>query len=96
MLDDLTFGEQSLANFMSEISERCYSAGWMEDLEYVLWDAVINGEKPYGHGKVTNQDIQILKLLSDYCKGWIYFDEQKEETVIDFKSWGQKYDSHIS
>ena len=33
-----------LRDYMSELSERAYCAGWMEGIEYALWNAVLRGD----------------------------------------------------
>jgi hypothetical protein len=32
-----------LAQYMSDLSEDAWHAGWMDGIEFALWDAVING-----------------------------------------------------
>jgi len=96
MLKDLDNLQLALADFMSEISERCYYAGWMSDLEYSLWDALVNGERKYGQDIITKDDIQTLKDLSQRCNCWIYFDDTNEETAIDLDIWKEKFKNYIS
>lgn len=54
-----------LRRLMSEISEEYWCAGWLIDLERVLWDAVT--------GKRVNicspEEIEQLKYLSEKCGG---------------------------
>ena len=91
MIYDLTPDQIQLENLMSDISEKCYSAGWETNLEFVLWDAVINGERKYGHDIITIDDIDLLKKLSTACSSWIHFDDQTEETAIDLDKWRQMF-----
>ena len=91
MIDALTSEQKLLAEVMRGISERCYCAGWMEHLEYILWDALINGQKKYGQDVITRNDIEQLKRLSEKCNCWIYFDDVSEETAIDLELWRQKF-----
>ena len=42
MLRVLTADQRQLANFMSNLSEQAYCAGWIEGLEYALWEAPLN------------------------------------------------------
>jgi len=87
MIYDLDPDQSQLANLMIDISERCYSAGWMADLEYILWYAVINGQRKYGHGIIPQDDIDELQKLSKACYAWIYFDDENEETAINLDIW---------
>ena len=65
MRKDLTNNQVQLTDLMSDISERCYYSGWMHNLEYVLWDAVLHGERNYGHGIISKEDIEALLSLSE-------------------------------
>ena len=96
MLWDLTPEQRKLETFMSDISEKCYCAGWISGLEYTLWYAVENGPLEYGHGIVTPEEIEQLKKLSQACSCWIFMDDDKEETAIELLLWKQKYDEFIS
>ena len=95
MLNALTSGQRQLADFMSDISEKCYYAGWLENLEYVLWDAIINGQRKFGHGIISQQDIDKLEQLSKDCNCWIYYNDITEETAIDLLLWRQKFDNDV-
>lgn len=81
MIDDLTLKQQKLAKIMGDIFEECYSAGWYRGLDCVLWHTVINGERKFVQGIVTQKEIIKLKLASEVCNAWIYFDDQFEETA---------------
>lgn len=96
MIDDLTLKQQKLAKIMGDISEECYSAGWYRGLECVQWHAVINGERKFGQGIVTQKEIIKLKLASEVCNAWIYFDEQFKETAIDLDVWKKKFTDFAS
>lgn len=96
MLNDLTKEQRKLADFMSHLSEKCYSAGWMEGLEYVLWDALSTGQRKYGQSIISKQEIDQLVELSKDCNCWIYYDDTKEESAIDLTSWTQKFNQAVS
>lgn len=85
-----------LAYTMSNISERCYYAMWMENLEYILWHSVIEGPRRYGHDEITLDDITALKMLSERCGEWIFFDDAGGETPIPLGLWQEKYAQHIN
>ena len=91
MINDLTQDERQLAEFMSELSEKCYSAGWMMDLEYVLWDAVMTGPRNYGHGTITKDDISKLIQVSGKINSWICFDDEQDEISIPMDKWKEKF-----
>lgn len=83
MRKDLTNQQLLLADYMSNISERCYYAGWMQGLEYVLWDAVLYGQREYGQDTISPKDVEILRDLSETARAWIIFDDTTEETAVD-------------
>ena len=95
MRKDLTTQQSLLADYMSAISERCYYAGWVRDLEYVLWDAVLHGQRKYGHDTISPKDIETLSDLSKASSAWIIFDDNTEETAIGLHDWKEKFQRDI-
>ena len=87
MLADLDASQLALAETMSEISEATWHAGWMEGLEYALWQAIESGPCLYGHGKLTQPLLDELKRLAAACGGWIVFDDEREETFVPMAQW---------
>ena len=86
--------EKELATYMSDLSEQSYCAGWMDGLEYSLWDAVIHGRRKYGLMEITDEHIAKLKELSGACGGWIIFDDEKGETFVPLDEWLGIYESN--
>jgi hypothetical protein len=74
-----------LKNYMGELSERAYCAGWMDGLEYALWKAVLEGRLKYGQMQITRAHTEKLKQLSDPCGGWIVWDDESEETYVSLE-----------
>ncbi len=95
MIEELKGKTRELADYMSELSEEAYTAAWMEGLEYALWYAVENGPRTYGRLEINEQHIATLKSLSGSIGGWIYFDEETEETSISSENWKNKYSQNI-
>jgi hypothetical protein len=91
MLKQLSDDQRNLADFMSELSEHAYCAGWMKGLEYSLWTSLSFNKYSYGHYKLNKLEIAKLKELSHKCKGWIYFDQKNEESYIPLKQWVKMY-----
>ena len=96
MIEDLTTDQKILANFMSDISERCYSAGWIANLEYVLWDTLTSGPRRYGQDSITQNDITELKTYSDNAKSWIFFDDNIDQLGLSISEWTMKFKSTIA
>ena len=91
MIEDLTDPQKELAEYMSELSEDAYFAGWMEGLEYALWKAVVEEPFEYGFLQITEQHIDKLRELSTTCGGWIIFDDESAETFVPFEGWKKIY-----
>ena len=89
MLRDLSSSQRELAEYMSSLSELIYSAGWIEGLEYVLWQAVSEGHLARGSLSLTREQIGRLQELSSRCGGWIRFDSEREEAFVPFTEWKQ-------
>lgn len=91
MLKELNESQKKLAEYMSEISERCWNSGWVSNLEFILYKTIKKGPTDYGHDSIYIDDIKILVVLLSIIDGWIYFDESTEETYISIKDWEIKY-----
>lgn len=91
MLSDLTPEQRALADYMSELSEDAYCAGWMNGLEHALWLAVTAGPVPYGLLDLSPEQVERLRHLSTACGGWIRYDEQTEETFVALNDWIARY-----
>ena len=91
MLADLSPEQRQLAEFMSELSEEAYYAGWMVGLEWALWDALKDGHSEWGRLDLTGQQRTRLRQLSDACGGWIVYDQLAGETWVPMAEWQQRF-----
>jgi hypothetical protein len=82
-----------LAEYMSELSERAYYAGWMVDLEFRLWQAVVDGPRKYGRLLITDEHIGELRRLSEAARGWIVFDDKHGEIFLPMKQWKDRFET---
>lgn len=87
MLEDLNKEQLKLAEYMSELSELAYTAGWMDNLEFSLWNAMNNEITEYGRLVFNAEIIEHLRELSNKAGGWVVFDEKKDETFLPWKEW---------
>ena len=87
MPKNLTLPQKNLADFMSELSEQAFNAGWIEGLELALWKAMHGEQKKFGRLTFNEKMLTELKRLSQAANGWIIFDAQKEETFVSFEEW---------
>jgi hypothetical protein len=91
MLKDLKIYERELADYMSQISEQAYHAGWLAELEYILWSAVIGGKREFGRYFISDEDVETLRSLSAKCNCWIIFDDKNDETAIKLEDWKKMF-----
>lgn len=83
----MTNKQDKLYELMSDISEECYCAGWMTGNEFFLWSVINGGNRKYGMGVVTDDQIQKLKSLSEELGGWIFW----YDSGSDSDKWGPKF-----
>ena len=55
---------------MSEISESTWFAGWLINLEFILWDAIHGGPRD----ELAEEDLRELEELSALVGGWHDYD----------------------
>jgi hypothetical protein len=82
---------RELADYMSGLSEEAYCAGWMDGLEFELWEAVISGPRKYGRLQITLNHTSRLRRLSEAAGGWIIFDETEEELLLPMGEWKRRF-----
>lgn len=76
----------ALADYMSDLSEEAYFAGWMDGLEYALWEALMGVRTEYGYLTITPEHRSKLKRLSAACGGWVYWGEDGA-TFVTLEQW---------
>lgn len=87
---------QTLAREMSEISEKAFCAGWMDGLEYRLWEVVKGGRRKYGQIVLSDDQIARLRNLSDSLGGWICFNDESEvEEFVESERWEMLYQAWL-
>jgi hypothetical protein len=94
VLSELSKDQLSLAELMSDISERAYCAAWVKGLEHTLWAAVLGGSCQYGRHVISDSELTKLRELSQICGGWIRFDVEHEEIFVSLTDWQKKYFNH--
>jgi len=87
MVGDLNEAQRALAQYMSELSEEAYFAGWMGGLEFALWQVALGARSEYGQLVVSQAHISKLIALSQAAGGWIIFDDTLAETWVPLQDW---------
>jgi hypothetical protein len=74
---------------MSDISEEHMAAGWLIDLEYMIWQAVLQHPEPYtfGWGLIELQRIERIKAVSEYLGEWIAWEHGGDKQPVPLDEW---------
>lgn len=67
-IEDLA--RDTLFRMMADISEDCWCAGWLSDLEFTLWEALTTGGIESGWCMVEERDLTRMKYLQKIAGGW--------------------------
>lgn len=77
-----------LCKQMGEISEEYYCSGWLDGLEFRLWDMVKGGNCSFGMGTVKEEEVKSLSFLSEQSGGWWMFDDKLgQQMFVSLQEW---------
>ena len=84
MTDASEYARERLLDFMRDLSERCYCAGWMLGLEAALWDLMLKGGGAYGMSDVAaGEAAKLQRLATDAGWWWMYGGAGPEFGALD-------------
>jgi hypothetical protein len=76
-----------LGRFMSDLSEEYWAAGWLHDLEFILWRAVQEDA-----GRFDAASVARLRYLSSKCGGWVVWHESPQyRRWVSLAEWEGRY-----
>ena len=89
--------KEQLQVAIGEISESGYYAGWARDIEFFLWQVVLQGlETEFGVKTITTQEIAHLRSLSEQSGGWWHWsDEENNAVFIALDKWQEMYQQFL-
>ena len=89
--------KEQLSSKIWEISEAGYCAGWTDNIEFFLWQAVLNSsETEFGVKTITEQEIANLRSLSEQSGGWWHWsDEENEAVFVSLDEWQVIYQQFL-
>ena len=90
----MTKEQLALSEYMSDLSESYWFAGWMTGLEFMLWDLVSGKTRELAGVKVPEEEIAELKRLSSECSGWIVWDDASGESFVPLEEWKETIRRH--
>lgn len=86
--DEHVAAGERLRALMSELSEGCYAATWLQGLEFDLWSLMLLGGGEYGDGEVTADQADELRALSAEAQAWwAWSDERESEVPVPLHAW---------
>lgn len=88
----MTEEQTQLMNLMRDHSERCYCAGWMNDLEFALWAIATGGGGSYGMVEISPEQAHELLTLAFKADSWIVWRDSEDiatqcETAVPLVEW---------
>jgi hypothetical protein len=79
---------ETLLRIMRGISEDCWCAGWLTDLEFTLWKAMGTGKMESGWGVVEERELLRMKFLHELTGGWwIWAGGDERERFVTTEEW---------
>ena len=85
-----------LADYIAHLSHSFACAGWLTDIEFVIWCFVVGDELPiedaFGFHRVTSDELADLRFLSERCQKWPRWDEREHRVcVVSLTRWQHLY-----
>ena len=90
--------KEQLSSKIWEISEAGYCAGWTDNIEFFLWQAVLNGsETDFGVKTISEQEIAHLRTLAEQSGGWWYWSDAENKAVFTtLDKWQEIYQQFLA
>jgi hypothetical protein len=78
---------EALLRLIFDLSEDCWCAYWMRDLEFSLWEAMKTGKTNLGFG-LRDCDLMRLKSLHELADGWwIWAEGEESQRFVTTEEW---------
>lgn len=71
--EHLTDTQWQLYDLMSQISEDCFCAGWADNCEYDIWQALQHTDPWAPNHPMSPRLLRLCRKLSTEIDGWIYW-----------------------
>ncbi|MDP9310174.1 MAG: hypothetical protein M3R24_04645 [Chloroflexota bacterium] len=87
--EDPTNYPSLLIDYLSELSGTLWCAGWLADIEFIMWHSLVTGESPLGdliEATALAETHADLRFLVEQCNGWV-LDHDDGARVIPLTEW---------
>ena len=82
--------KDTLGRMMANLSEDCWCAVWLRDLEFTLWETLTAGGRDFGWGRIEERDITRMKNLHERAGGWwIWVKGEDCQRFVTTEEWLQ-------
>jgi hypothetical protein len=75
-----------LEDYFAHLSHSHACAGWLSDIEFILWGIVFSDALPiedaYGFRNLTSDELADLRFLSERSQSWPYWDEREQRACM--------------
>jgi hypothetical protein len=86
-----------LLQLIRDTSEECWCAGWLVDLEFILWDAMLTGKANFGWGAANERYLIRMRYLHELAGGWWTLPKGEEfERFVPTEEWLKILSEHRS
>ena len=91
---ELTPEQRVLAEAMSDVSERAYCAGWMQDTEYEVWRLLHDGGGwGWAEAEYLAPEVEAVRAAFERAGCWIVWDDEHEEQPVTLEKWQPMYEA---
>ena len=84
-----------LSNLISEFSQKYWAAGWLEDVEYIIWQAGTDHKGIPGLANNTAA-IHIVKLGREFGIWVMWLDVASEIEEVSLEEWERLYERYMA
>lgn len=90
-----------LIHYLGNISHDYACAGWLVDIEFIIWKIAFTNEllsdTTFRFNEIDEETKEDLRFLSQKVKGWaVWSDEDKEPVIVSFDKWNEIWENRQS
>jgi hypothetical protein len=85
-----------LERYVGHLSHACACAGWLSNIEFLIWCLVVGDEFPiedtFGFRQLSREELADLQFLSEGSQHWPHWDEREQRVcLIPLTRWQHLY-----
>jgi hypothetical protein len=88
-----------LIDYLSEISENYACAGWLIDIEFIIWKVVFTkqllSDDCFRFNEIDEETKEDLRFLSQKANGWAgWTDDESEAVFVPLEKWKKMWEEY--